>query len=83
MGDLVLSALAATTARISWPTVGTGVTYKISTDNVNWGAAQSGLYVDLTGLTAETSYKYYVKAVKSGVADSEAVSISFTTPSAA
>ena len=79
-----LSAATATTAaaKLSWASSGDGVTYKYSTDNVNWSAAISTLYVNLTGLNSETSYTYYIKAVKAGMIDSDSQVASFTTPTA-
>ena len=79
-----LSAATATTAaaKLSWASSGDGVTYKYSTDNVNWSAAISTLYVNLTGLNSETAYTYYIKAVKAGMIDSDSQVASFTTPTA-
>lgn len=79
-----LSAATATTAaaKLSWASSGDGVKYKSSTDNVNWGADISNLYMNLTGLDSETSYTYYIKAVKAGMIDSDSQVVSFTTPTA-
>lgn len=85
MGVVTVSGLTAATsstaaAKLSWASAGDGVKYKSSTDNVNWGADISTLYLDLTGLTSETTYTYYIKAVKSGMVDSTSRAVSFTTP---
>lgn len=80
MTDVGVSALSATGATIGWDAVtGTGVKYKISTDNVNWSAEQSEVTKAITGLSASTEYTYYVKAVASGLTDSESKSVTFTT----
>lgn len=85
MGVVAVSGLTAATsstaaAKLSWASAGDGVKYKSSTDNVNWGADISTLYLDLTGLTSETTYTYYIKAVKSGMVDSASQVVSFKTP---
>ena len=85
MGVVAVSGLTAATsstaaAKLSWASSGDGVKYKSSTDNVNWGADISTLYLDLTGLTSETTYTYYIKAVKAGMIDSDSQVVSFTTP---
>lgn len=87
MGVVAVSGLTAATAttataKLSWATSGTGVKYKSSTDNVNWGADISTLYLELTGLNSETTYTYYIKAVKAGMIDSDSQVVSFTTPEA-
>lgn len=85
MGVVAVSGLTAATAttataKLSWASSGDGVKYKSSTDNVNWGADISTLYLNLTGLNSETAYTYYIKAVKSGMIDSDSQVVSFTTP---
>jgi hypothetical protein len=85
MGVVTVSGLTAATAttataKLSWASSGDGVKYKSSTDNVNWGADISDLYLDLTGLSANTSYTYYIKAVKAGMIDSDSQVVSFKTP---
>lgn len=87
MGVVSVSGLTAATsstaaAKLSWASSGDGVKYKSSTDNVNWGADISTLYLNLTGLTSETTYTYYIKAVKAGMIDSDSQVVSFTTPEA-
>lgn len=87
MGVVSVSDLSAATsstaaAKLSWASAGDGVKYKSSTDNVNWGADISTLYLNLTGLTSETTYTYYIKAVKAGMIDSDSQVVSFTTPTA-
>lgn len=87
MGVVAVSGLTAATestatAKLSWASSGDGVKYKSSTDNVNWGADISTLYLNLTGLTSETDYTYYIKAVKAGMIDSDSQVVSFTTPAA-
>ena len=82
LGNVGISALASTSATISWP-ASTGATgYKVSTDNVNWGSAQTELTTSLSSLSASTAYTYYVKAVGSGKTDSDSKSVTFTTPAA-
>jgi hypothetical protein len=88
MGVVTVSDLSAETvetvdtasAKLSWASSGDNVKYKSSTDNVNWGADISTLYLNLTGLTPETKYTYYIKAVKAGMIDSDSQVVSFTTP---
>ncbi len=87
MGVVAVSGLTAATsstatAKLSWASSGTDVKYKSSTDNVNWGTDISDLYLNLTGLTSETTYTYYIKAVKAGMIDSDSQVVSFTTPKA-
>lgn len=88
MGVVTVSGLTAptaktATAKLSWASSGDGVKYKSSTDNVNWGADIEDLYLELTGLTSETDYTYYIKAVKAGMVDSESQVVSFKTPAVA
>lgn len=85
MGVVAVSGLTAATAttataKLSWASSGDGVKYKSSTDNVNWGADISTLYLELTGLNSETTYTYYIKAVKAGMIDSDSQVVSFKTP---
>lgn len=85
MGVVSVSDLSAATsstaaAKLSWASSGDGVKYKSSTDNVNWGADISTLYLELTGLNSETTYTYYIKAVKAGMIDSDSQVVSFKTP---
>jgi hypothetical protein len=85
MGVVEVSGLTATTAevaaaKLSWATSGTGVTYKSSTDNVNWGADIETTYLNLNALIPNTAYTYYIKAVKAGNIDSDSQVVSFKTP---
>ena len=84
MGVVTVSGLTAesaqaASAKLSWASSGTGVKYKSSTDNVNWGADISTLYLELTTLTPNTDYTYYIKAVKTGMIDSDSRAVSFKT----
>ena len=79
MGIVTVSGLSATGATLSWASVGTGVKYKSSTDNVNWSAEIDATTLALTELTAEHTYTYYIKAFKAGNIDSDSQVVSFTT----
>jgi len=80
MGIVTVSGLSATGATLSWASVGTGVKYKSSTDNVNWSAEIDATTLALTELTAEHTYTYYIKAFKAGNIDSDSQVVSFKTP---
>ena len=80
VSGLTAESAQAASAKLSWASSGTGVKYKSSTDNVNWGADISTLYLELTGLDSETTYTYYIKAVKAGMIDSDSQVVSFKTP---
>ena len=84
MGVVTVSGLTAesaqaASAKLSWASSGDGVKYKSSTDNVNWGAEITDLYLNLTTLTPNTDYTYYIKAVKAGMIDSDSQVVSFKT----
>jgi len=72
------SALAAS-AKLSWATSGADVRYKTSTDNVNWSADITDLFLEFDDLTPNTNYTYYIKAVKTGMIDSDSRAVSFKT----
>jgi len=84
MGVVTVSGLTAESAQaasatLSWASSGTGVKYKYSTDNVNWSAEITDLYLAFTALTPNTDYTYYIKAVKAGMIDSDSQVVSFKT----
>ena len=84
MGVVAVSGLTAesaqaASAKLSWPDSGTGVKYKSSTDNVNWGADITDLFLEFDDLTPNTDYTYYIKAVKAGMIDSDSQVVSFKT----
>ena len=84
MGVVTVSGLTAESAQaasatLSWASSGTGVKYKYSTDNVNWSAEITDLYLAFTALTPNTDYTYYIKAVKAGMIDSDSRAVSFKT----
>lgn len=79
IGQIGVSGISATGATLGWDAVTGATGYKISTDNINWGAEQAGTSKVLSGLTAGTSYTYYVKAVGTGKVDSDSQSVTFTT----
>ena len=84
MGVVTVSGLTAESAQaasatLSWASSGTGVKYKYSTDNVNWSAEITDLYLAFTALTPNTDYTYYIKAVKTGMIDSDSQVVSFKT----
>lgn len=84
MGVVAVSGLTAesaqaASAKLSWATSGTGVKYKSSTDNVNWGADITDLSLAFDDLTPNTDYTYYIKAVKAGMIDSDSQVVSFKT----
>lgn len=69
-------------ARISWASVANASGYRVSVDGcATWKNQQTGLYFDYGGLTPETAYKVYVKAVGDGetYGDSDAAEVEFTT----
>jgi HK97 family phage prohead protease len=85
MGVVTVSGLTAesallASAKLSWDSLGEGVKYKYSTDNVNWGDAINNAYVEFDDLTPNTDYTYYIKAVKAGMIDSDSQVVSFKTP---
>lgn len=80
VSDLIAEGVGAAKAKLSWASSGTGVKYKSSTDNVNWGADIETLYLNLNSLTTDTEYTYYIKAVKAGMIDSDSQVVSFKTP---
>jgi len=84
MGVVTVSGLTAesaqaASAKLSWASSGTGVKYKSSTDNVNWGADITNTYLEFDNLTPNTDYTYYIKAVKAGMIDSDSRAVSFKT----
>ena len=84
MGVVTVSGLTAesaeaASARLDWASSGSGVKYKSSTDNVNWGGDITNLFLAFTALTPNTDYTYYIKAVKDGKIDSDSQVVSFTT----
>ena len=64
-------------SKLRYTAIGTDAAIK-----VNWGADISTSYLNLAGLTSETTYTYYIKAVKTGMIDSDSQVVSFTTPEA-
>ena len=84
MGVVTVSGLTAesaqaASAKLSWASSGTGVKYKTSTDNVNWSADITDLFLEFDDLTPNTNYTYYIKAVKTGMIDSDSRAVSFKT----
>lgn len=79
VSGLTAESAQAASAKLSWASSGDGVKYKSSTDNVNWGADISTQYLELTTLTPNTDYTYYIKAVKAGMIDSDSQVVSFKT----
>ncbi len=84
MGVVAVSGLTAesaqaASAKLSWASSGDGVKYKSSTDNVNWGADITDLFLEFDDLTPNTDYTYYIKAVKAGMIDSDSQVVSFKT----
>ena len=79
VSDLTATSAESASATLSWASSGDDVKYKYSTDNVNWSTAISTLYKNLTGLTPNTDYIYYIKAVKTGMIDSDSRAVSFKT----
>ena len=84
MGVVTVSGLTAesaqaASAKLSWATSGADVRYKTSTDNVNWSADITDLFLEFDDLTPNTNYTYYIKAVKTGMIDSDSRAVSFKT----
>jgi len=79
VSGLTAESAVAASAKLSWASSGDGVKYKSSTDNVNWGADIDALYLNLNALTPNTDYIYYIKAVKTGMIDSDSRAVSFKT----
>jgi hypothetical protein len=85
MGVIEVSGLTAptattATAKLTWASSGQGVTYKYSTDNVNWKAVETPLSLEFNDLNEDTTYTYYIKAVKAEMIDSDSRVVSFKTP---
>ena len=77
--NLTSGEITTTTATFTWEANGAATKYQWSTDNTNWSDAQTELTATATGLTAATTYTFYVRSYYSETVQSAAVSLQFTT----
>ena len=81
--NLTAGEITTTTATFSWENDGAATKYQWSTDNTNWSAAQTDKTATVTGLNANTSYKFYVRSYYDENIQSAVASLSFRTECAA
>ena len=77
--NLTAGEITTTAATFTWEANGAATQYQWSTDNTNWSDAQTELTATATGLTAGTSYTFYVRSYYAEGKYSEPVSLAFAT----
>ena len=80
--NLTLSAVTATTATLTWANDGAATTYEWAEGNdaaaLVWDEVATATK-ELTGLTANTSYTFYVRSKYANDATSDSIKLTFTT----
>lgn len=84
MSTVTCTAQTESSLTFSWSAVTGATGYQVSTDNSTWSSPNGNLSHTLSGLTADTQYTLYVKAIGDGTnyTDSTAVSAQGTTSAA-
>ena len=77
--NLTAGEITTTTATFTWEANGAATQYQWSTDNTNWSDAQTELTATATGLTAGTSYTFYVRSYYAEGKYSAAINLAFST----
>ena len=77
--NLTAGEITTTTATFTWEANGAATQYQWSTDNTNWSDPASDLTATATGLTAATTYTFYVRSYYAAGKFSDATTLAFTT----